>query len=151
MRRTIFTVVAVSILMVGGCKKVDDPEVTGTTINDEIMDHAADATDSTNDLTDVAHSKENRFASWQGKWIGPEGMFVEITPLGSEQYKLVMRSDLDTLGTYTGTDSEHGIKFRRNDKDLILRRGSGDETALKYLAGKTECLLVKAGEGFCRD
>jgi hypothetical protein len=62
-----------------------------------------------------------------------------------------MQSDLDTKGTYDGQDSEHGIKFKRGGEELSLRRGNGDETGLKWLAGKKECLVVKDGEGYCRD
>jgi hypothetical protein len=62
-----------------------------------------------------------------------------------------MQSDLDTKGSYDGEDSEHGIKFKRGSEELSLRRGSGDETGLKYLAGKKDCLIVKPGEGYCRD
>jgi hypothetical protein len=62
-----------------------------------------------------------------------------------------MQSDLDTKGTYDGQDSEHGIQFKRGTEQLSLHRGNGDETGLKYLAGKQECLIVKTGEGYCRD
>ena len=57
----------------------------------------------------------------------------------------------DTKGTYDGEDSEHGIRFKRGGEDLSLHRGNGDDTGLKYLAGKKECLIVKEGEGYCRD
>src|SRR3546814_1536496 len=62
-----------------------------------------------------------------------------------------MQSDLDTKGTYDGQDSEHGIQFKRGTEQLSLHRGNGDEIGLKYLAGKQECLIVKTGEGYCRD
>src|SRR3546814_1697226 len=65
-------------------------------------------------------------------------------------YTLEMQSDLDTKGSYEGRDSEHGIRFRRGGEELSLHRGDGDETGLKYLAGKKECLIVKTGEGYCR-
>ena len=29
--------------------------------------------------------------------------------------------------------------------------GNGDAAGLKYLAGKQDCLVVKPGEGYCRD
>lgn len=94
---------------------------------------------------------ENRFDSWAGKWTGPEGMYAIVKPLGKGQFKLEMQSDLDTKGSYSGNAEEHGIRFTRNGEKFLLYRASGNETGLKYLAGKQECLMVKAGEGYCRD
>ncbi len=94
---------------------------------------------------------ENRFDSWAGKWIGPEGLYVDVKPLGKGEFKLEMQSDLDTKGTYIGNAQEHGIRFTRNGDQFLLYRTNGDETGLKYLSGKKECLMVKSGEGYCRD
>jgi hypothetical protein len=44
-----------------------------------------------------------------------------------------------------------GLRFTRGGDALLLRQGSGVETGLKYLAGKKDCLVVKSGEGYCRD
>lgn len=90
-------------------------------------------------------------AAWAGKWIGVEGMYAEITPIENGTYTLTMQSDLDTLGTYTGMDTAEGIAFERGGKQLLLKAATGDETGLKYLAGKKDCLMVAEGEGYCRD
>jgi hypothetical protein len=42
------------------------------------------------------------------------------------------------------------IVFERNGVRETLRPTGGDATGLKYLARKTECLTVKAGEGYCK-
>ncbi len=94
---------------------------------------------------------EYAFAEWEGKWVGVEGMFVEISLLETGKYNLIMQSDLDTYGTYSGTDSEQGIQFTRKNQVFTLRKASGDETGLRYLAGKKDCLMVVSGEGYCRD
>lgn len=90
-------------------------------------------------------------ADWAGRWIGVEGMFLEIVLAGDGTYSLTMQSDLDTLGTYPGRDTADGIAFERAGEELLLRSASGDETGLKYLAGKDNCLMVANGEGYCRD
>ncbi len=90
------------------------------------------------------------YAAWVGKWTGPEGLFVNITQLDGGRYRLEMQSDLDTKGTYDGTATSEGIAFTRDGEELTLRKATGDETGLKYLAGKTDCLMVKPSEGFCR-
>lgn len=94
---------------------------------------------------------ENRFDGWAGRWTGPEGMYVDVKPLGKSQFELEMQSNLDTKGTYSGSAEEHGIRFTRNGEKFLLYRANGDETGLKYLAGKKECLMVTSGEGYCRD
>lgn len=90
-------------------------------------------------------------ADWVGKWIGVEGMFVEITPIEGGGYSLTMQSDLDTQGTYVGSDASGGIAFERGGQQLLLKAATGDQTGLKYLAGKSDCLMVAEGEGYCRD
>lgn len=92
-----------------------------------------------------------KHADWAGKWIGVEGMFVEITPTSAGAYTLTMQSDLDTLATYGGKDADGGIAFERGGKPLLLKAATGDQTGLKYLAGKMDCLMVAQGEGYCRD
>jgi len=99
----------------------------------------------------VTGNEVYKYAKWEGTWVGVEGMFLEVKPREPGQYSLIMQSDLDTYGTYDGVDSEQGINFTREDKVLSLRKANGDETGLKYLAGKKDCLMVMSGEGYCRD
>ena len=147
MQKSMILFGATAMVLLAGCEKAEAPAPapTETTVVPDETVPADDATDP------EAATAPHRFASWAGKWTGVEGMYVTITPGAPGAYKLEMQSDLDTKGTYDGTDSEHGIKFKRGTEDLSLRRGNGDETGLKYLAGKTECLMVKPGEGYCRD
>ena len=93
----------------------------------------------------------HRYAAWEGRWDGVEGMYVVISSAEPSVYRLDMQSDLDTMGAYVGSESSEGIRFVRNDQVLLLRQGSGAETGLKYLADKKDCLVVKSGEGYCRD
>ena len=90
-------------------------------------------------------------SEWAGKWTGPEGLYVQITPTDAGAYNLEMQSDLDTKGIYPGQDAEGGIKFARGDKGFLLHSATGDETGLTDLAGKNNCLMVKSGEGYCKD
>ena len=140
---------AAALALLSGCEKADAPAPAPTETT-EVVDETMPPEGAGDGAADTA-TAPHRFADWAGKWIGVEGMFVTITPGEPGKYKLEMQSDLDTKGTYDGADSEHGIKFKRGTEELSLRRGSGDETGLKYLAGKKECLIVKDGEGYCRD
>ncbi|MFM7349385.1 MAG: hypothetical protein ACKO01_07835, partial [Erythrobacter sp.] len=66
-------------------------------------------------------------------------------------YDLEMQSDLDTRGSYTGTATAEGIAFERGGEIRVLRKATGAETGLKWLADKQDCLMVVEGEGYCRD
>nr|WP_248453663.1 hypothetical protein [Sphingopyxis sp. MSC1_008] len=149
MQKSAILASAAALVLLAGCEKAEAPapaptDATTTEVPVETMPpEGAEATDPA--------TAPHRFASWAGKWTGVEGMYATITPAAPGKYKLEMQSDLDTKGTYDGEDSEHGIKFKRGAEELSLHRGSGDETGLKYLAGKKECLIVKTGEGYCRD
>lgn len=139
---------AVALVLLAGCEKAEAPAPADTATIEDMPVETMPAEDA--NAVDPA-TAPHRFASWAGKWTGVEGMYATITTAEPGKYKLEMQSDLDTKGVYDGEDSEHGIKFKRGNEDLSLRRGSGDETGLKHLAGKKECLIVKPGEGYCRD
>ncbi|WP_260582800.1 hypothetical protein [Sphingopyxis sp. PET50] len=131
MRKSMILLGAAALVVLSGCEKAEAPapSPTETTeVVDETMPPEA-ATDESDPAT-----APHRFASWAGKWTGVEGMYVTITPGEPGKYRLEMQSDLDTKGTYDGSDSEHGIKFARGTEELSLHRGNGDETGLKYLA-----------------
>ncbi len=139
MKEVIILMSAAALMLLTGCEKAEAPAPSDTTMTEVPVESVAPS--------DAAH----RFASWAGKWTGVEGMYVTITPAGPGEYALEMQSDLDTKGNYVGSDSEHGIQFERGGEALSLTRASGDEIGLKYVAGKSECLKVKDGEGYCRD
>jgi len=149
MQKSMIFAGAAALVLLAGCEKAEAPaptpaDTTTTEVPDETVPPETAAAE---DPATAPH----RFASWAGKWTGVEGMYATIATAEPGKYKLEMQSDLDTKGTYDGSDSEHGITFKRGTEELSLRRGSGDETGLKYLAGKKECLIVKDGEGYCRD
>ena len=147
MKTSMILMGAAAMVLLTGCEKAEAPTPADTTMTEVPVETVPSETVPAADAATAPH----RFADWAGKWTGPEGMYVTITAADPGKYKLEMQSDLDTKGTYDGEDSEHGIKFNRGSEELSLRRGSGDETGLKYLAGKKECLIVKEGEGYCRD
>lgn len=153
MRKSFILAGAAMLAVLAGCEKAEAPAPTDTKTTTEevpvetVPSETVDAGEAAMDPATAPH----RFASWAGKWTGVEGMYVTITTAAPEKYKLEMQSDLDTKGSYEGWDSEHGIKFKRGGQDLSLHRGNGDDTGLKYLAGKKDCLIVKEGEGYCRD
>jgi hypothetical protein len=98
----------------------------------------------------VATPKPNPAPDYAGRWIGVEGMVLDIAPAPG-RYTLTMQWDLDNKGSFDGVAAGDTIAFDRNGLRETLRPTNGTATGLKYLAGKTDCLTVKPGEGYCRD
>ncbi len=88
-------------------------------------------------------------AVFLGKWTGPEGTSLQISPFETEL--VVEIHSLDGSATYRGVRFGDRIHFRRNDKNETLRRTDGAETGMKWLLDKKDCLTIEPGEGFCRD
>ena len=86
-----------------------------------------------------------------GRYVGVEGMYLNIKHAATPgRYRLEMQWDLDNKGEFKGDAVGDTIVFERNGVRETLRPTNGDATGLKYLAGKTECLTVKPGEGYCK-
>ena len=88
-------------------------------------------------------------SGWVGKWIGPEGTFLELSETDGA-YQVTIQS-LDGPATYDAVAVEDRIEFQRNETTETIRATSGAETGMKWLLEKKDCLTIKTGEGFCRD
>lgn len=85
-----------------------------------------------------------------GRWVGVEGMYLNVARREGGGVSLDMQWDLDHRGTFDGSVTAEGLRFMRNGVAETAVLGDGDQTRLKWLAGKKDCLIVKAGEGYCR-
>jgi hypothetical protein len=90
--------------------------------------------------------------TYSGRWIGVEGMYLDVTPTGATTATLKMRwgLDADMEGRFPATVTRDGLRFTRDGETLLLRPSDGDATGLKWLAGKKDCLTVATDEGYCR-
>jgi hypothetical protein len=92
--------------------------------------------------------------AWIGRWIGPEGLFLDIRPAKTDEagrYAIVNKDNLDRQANYSGIADGMTIRFVRDGKDLSIRPGTGAYTGFKDLADKKDCLIVITGqEGYCR-
>lgn len=93
---------------------------------------------------------------WVGRWIGVEGLFLDISKneaAGPGHYFLDMQYglDADQRGTFEGQATAAGISFNREDGPQLLQAGDGEATGMKWLLEKEDCLVVEIGEGYCRD
>lgn len=85
-----------------------------------------------------------------GRWIGVEGMYLNVARRDAGGVTLDMQWDLDHRGTFEGSVTAEGLRFMRDGVAETAVPGDGDATGLKWLAGKKNCLIVKDGEGYCR-
>jgi hypothetical protein len=86
---------------------------------------------------------------WLGRWNGVEGTYLELARDG-DGYAVTI-ADLDGPKTYKGTAAGDHVEFVRAGRTESIRRASGKETGMKWLADETNCLVVTVGsEGFCR-
>ncbi|MEJ2801176.1 hypothetical protein WAE61_04800 [Comamonadaceae bacterium PP-2] len=88
-------------------------------------------------------------AGWLGRWQGPEGTFLELSGEPG-RYEVVIQN-LDGPRTFAGRAEGDAVRFVRDGQDERVRAGDGQATGMKWLADKKNCLVVKAGEGYCRD
>lgn len=123
-----------------------DANMPDAAANEAANDGANDEAVASNETAPVEAKAD---AAYLGRWIGVEGMFLNVTKRDGG-VKLEMQWDLDHKGSFDGTITAEGIAFTRDGKDLVLKPTDGDATGLKYLAGKKDCLTVASGEGYCR-
>lgn len=85
---------------------------------------------------------------WLGQWNGPEGTFVRIDG-GQGKYQVTIQN-LDGPRTFQGSAADGQIHFERNGLKESIRATNGAQTGMKWLTDKSNCLTVRAGEGYCR-
>ena len=87
--------------------------------------------------------------AWQGTWNGPEGTYLKLTAKPGSRYEIVI-ADLDGPRSFEGVGSGDEIHFTRDGQQERIQATDGAGTGMKWLADKSECLMVKPGEGYCR-
>ena len=95
-----------------------------------------------------AATQPSWFDDWLGRWTGPEGTYLELARHG-DSYAVVIQS-LDGSAHYEGRAVTDHIEFKRDGKVEAIRATGGPDTGMKWLADKSRCLTIRAGEGFCR-
>lgn len=86
---------------------------------------------------------------WIGRWQGPEGTYLDIGKDG-DGFRITI-SNLDGPRNFQGVARDGGLSFERDGQNELLLHGNGAATGMKWLADKQNCLVVKPGEGFCRE
>lgn len=88
---------------------------------------------------------------WLGHWTGVEGTYLDLARNDDTGGYTVTIADLDGPRTFDAKSNADGIAFDRDGKTLIIKSGNGEDTGMKWLADKQNCLVVDSNEGYCRD
>lgn len=86
---------------------------------------------------------------WLGRWEGVEQTALELSrrPDGHLQVKLV---GLDGEMSVRGVARGDVVEIYHLSQKRTIRFGNGEDTGMKWLADKKECLIIMTGEGYCR-
>jgi hypothetical protein len=140
------------LLMLAGCARGQDATLPGN--DDAAVNFSRDASDGNDDAMaggdNVAEAPLPTDA-WIGKWIGVEGLVLNIQKSDEKRHYVLSVTLLDGTKSYDGVIDGDVIRFTRDGRPESIRVATGDETGLKWLAGKPNCLMIKQGEGFCRE
>jgi hypothetical protein len=132
-------VIAISITaLIASCKDRKPPPEETSNAGTSPPQTSTTALPAINDVTD----------KWLGKWIGPEGTYLVLSK-NTGKY-IVLINSLDGPATYEGMAAGDRIEFHRDGKTETIHAGSGHDTGMKWLLDKSNCLIIKTGEGFCR-
>lgn len=146
--RVLLSACAIVVLAVPACSPKQTPEqaaASSASASEEKMEISVAASDAASKAVTGALAS----ADFVGKWAGPEGTSLTITPQGND-YQVVVQN-LDGPRTFTGQMGDKGITFVRDGVPFVIHKGSGADAGMKDLTGKTNCLIVTTGEGYCRD
>ena len=130
----------VTTLALCACSPKPTNDASATSVAEAVAISAASEDASSTVTTDVS--------GYVGKWTGPEGTFLTITRSG-DGFKVTVQN-LDGPRDFTGKAIPEGIQFVRDGTPFVIHAGDGKATGMKWLADKTNCLIVTTGEGYCR-
>ncbi|MGE3866908.1 MAG: hypothetical protein AB7G04_08335 [Hyphomonadaceae bacterium] len=88
--------------------------------------------------------------AWIGRWPGVEGNYLDIAAGAAPGVYAITEGTLDGVKTHVGAAQDRTIVFEENGVRKTIRAGAGGDTGLKWLADKTDCLVIESGRGFCR-
>lgn len=100
-------------------------------------------------ISNYLHPDESPLVRLLGKWNGPEGTYLDIHY--SQNTFTIHLKDTEKLRTFTAQSKGDHLVFERDGIIESVHLSTGDETGMKWLSGKQECVTVLLGEGYCRD
>lgn len=102
-------------------------------------------------ITVAACDSKPDFTSLEGRWLGANGTILTLAKEKDDAYSVVIRTASNDEDDLPATESNGKLQFRRQNIVETITPGKGKDTGVPELAGKRDCLIIKAGEGYCRD
>lgn len=149
MMKVLTTASLAAFLLLAACARGEDAKP----IDNSMVAENAAAAEAMDDVDPTANAAVAALPTdaWVGKWIGVEGLVLDIQSAGEPGRYILSVTLLDGTKSYDGTAEGDMIRFTRDGRPESIRAATGDQTGLKWLAGKQNCLMIREGEGFCRD
>ena len=126
-----FLMLSAALLLLAGCDNNNDTDVVAVPVKVPVV---------------VAPQPELPKKDFIGQWNGPDGTSMVVE---SGRVKIRDASGEKTYENATMTD--RSIVFNRDGSIITARAGNGDDTGVPAFAGKADCIVIKHGEGYCRD
>lgn len=86
--------------------------------------------------------------AYMGTWKGTKGTTMKIVPNGTA-YTITL-ADGAAKHDYAAAVKDGTLTFDRDGSSYTLTKGDGTATGEDELKGKHDCLIVAAGEGYCK-
>ena len=143
---------ALTLIALAGCKSETNNTtvaVNATEATANVVEPATAVEAATN--ADVAAPPATEIA-YLGKWIGPEGLVLDVKAKPGGGVSIANQWTLDDKGKFEGSVTAEGLRWMRGNTAVTAAMSDGDATGMKWLAGKKTCLTVTAGsEAYCRN
>jgi glucose/arabinose dehydrogenase len=142
---------ALTLIALAGCSHEQSNMTTSNVTEVTNTAEPANAAAPAGNAADVVAPPATQTA-YLGKWIGPEGLVLEVTAKPDGGVAISNQWTLDDKGKFEGSVTAEGLRWMRGNTPVTAVLTDGDATGMKWLAGKKTCLTVTAGsEGYCRD
>lgn len=144
-----------AVILSTGCERKDPnhPNLDGSSSSIALDARAmqSESSSTASSFTAVTNAEPADYATdaWVGQWNGPEGTFLKID--GNKGVYTVTIQNLDGPTEYEGSTLGDRITFKRDGNEEIIRATDGNHTGMKWLENKQNCLMIREGEGYCRD
>lgn len=83
-----------------------------------------------------------------GEWKAANGDKLTITPNGTS-YDITIKTSAGSRD-FPATLNDGALSFTRDGNSYTLTKGDGTATGVDGLKGKHDCVIVAAGEGYCK-
>lgn len=138
---------ALALLIVAACSPKQTPQEASATSESAASETAAISM-AASEVASQTVTGTFDAPAFMGKWTGARGATLTIVPNGTG-YTLTLSGSAGSHD-YPANVSDGTLSFDRDGSTYTLTRGDGTATGEPDLKGKHNCIIVAAGEGYCK-